>query len=960
MAIFQSSRLFAAAVLGLCLMALLAGPAAGAGSSPQDPISFDLSAGSIALSLSRGSATWVRVTFTPNSGVSHISFETQGSLDTKLEVFANLAEALRNQPLAEDDDSGPGLNATLGVPLGFPSPYFIRVTTLDSGSSRLRGDLIFVQSDRCDWPAGCPLALAAEGEPEEGGFLKTLREVRSELLLRSQIGRELADLYWRLAKDLIPSLLADSSFRGRLYEDVDALLPLARDAVEVARGKSIPSIFTRVHFDRLRNLRDLISSRVSPDLSAELQAKWQEFALEERVGTPLADTLAATGLVAIEERPRTILVKLRFEPEPDAIRRLTGDARLDARLIAAGVRAVHPVHAATPARRAAGLTRTIAMEVDGEEAARALMTELKSDPSVEWVQLSATLRALAPAGSDPFRGDLWGLDAVRAPQAWSFTAGNCATPVAVVDTGLRSGLADLEGRVLKNLGYDFADDDPDPEDGHGHGTHVAGTIAAAVNNSISVAGVAPGICVFGVKVLSDEGEGTSEDVAEGIVHAADAGARVINLSLGCDCDTQQVIEDALRYAAQRDVVIVAAAGNDGKEGLNYPGSSPFTIAVGALNPDLTLASFSNYGSGLDLAAPGVDVVSLFRDGESCMGSGTSMATPHVSGVAALVRSLNPGLDREKVRALLRQEARDLGAPGYDTKFGAGLVDALDAVNAARGPGGAKCTPTTTSLCLSSDRFRVETFWRRSDGLSGQGQAVRLTPDTGYFWFFNSSNVESFVKVLDACGLGGRFWVFGGGLTNVEVRTRVTDTATGQIKEYTNPLGTAFQPIQDTNAFATCSAVAAATASTDTVSTPEQALSNLLQLITEVRGQEPGTALATCTSNATAMCLGGGRFRVEADWRKPDGQSGTARVVRLTDDTGYFWFFNESNAEVFVKVLNACVPGINRFWVFSGGLTNVEVRLRVTDTKTGQVKSYTNPLGIAFRPIQDTNAFATCP
>lgn len=950
-------------VLVLFVIVGLAGPAFGAGSSPQDPIPFDLSTGSISLSLSRGGATWLRVSFTPNSGISHVALETQGNLDTKLEVFANLAEALRDLPLAEDDDGGPGLNAALQVPLGFPSPYFIRATAFDSGSTRLRGSLVLVQSDRCDWPAGCPLALAAQGEVGAGDFLRVLRDVRSEILLRSPRGRDLIDLYWRLAKDLTPDLLVEGDFREHLYEEVEALLPLARDAVEMARGRSVSSTFTRADLDRLLGLQKMLASRVSPELAAELQARWSEFALDEHTGRPLAEALTATGLLASESRPRTVLAKLRFDPAPGAnagpIRRLTGDGRLDARLVAAGVKAVRPVHAASPARLAAGLTRTIVIEVDGDEAAHALVAELKSDPSVEWAQLSATLRALAPAGPDPFRGDLWGLDAIRAPQAWASTAGNCSTPVAVVDTGLRSGLADLEGRVLQHLGYDFADNDPDPEDGHGHGTHVAGTIAAALNNSTSVAGVAPGICLFGVKVLTDDGDGTSEAVAAGIVHAADAGARVINLSLGCDCDTEQVIEEALRYAALKDVVIVAAAGNDGVDHLHYPASSPWTVAVSAVNPDLTLASFSSYGAGLDLAGPGVDVVSLFRDGESCMGSGTSMATPHVSGVAALIRSVNPGLDRERVRTLLRQEARDLGAPGYDTRFGAGLVDALDSVNAARGSGGTVCTPTATSLCLNNDRFRIETFWRRADGASGQGQAVRLTPDTGYFWFFNSSNVESFVKVLNACGLGNRFWVFGGGLTNVEVRTRVTDTATGQIKEYVNPLGTAFQPLQDTNAFATCSAAATAS-STDAVPTPEVVMEELAQLFGGPGEPEPAGALAACTESATAMCLGNGRFRVEADWRLPNGESGTGRVVRLTDDTGYFWFFNNSNVEVFVKVLNACVAGINRFWVFAGGLTNVEVRLRVVDTKTGQLKAYTNPLGIAFRPVQDTSAFATCP
>jgi hypothetical protein len=122
---------------------------------------------------------------------------------------------------------------------------------------------------------------------------------------------------------------------------------------------------------------------------------------------------------------------------------------------------------------------------------------------------------------------------------------------------------------------------------------------------------------------------------------------------------------------------------------------------------------------------------------------------------------------------------------------------------AGGGGGPACTPTSTSLCLNNQRFRVTTDWRKPDGSTGQGTAVALTADTGYFWFFSATNVEAIVKVLNACSFSNHHWVFAGGLTNVEVTLRVTDTQTGAMKTYTNPLGVPFQPIQDTSAFSTC-------------------------------------------------------------------------------------------------------------------------------------------------------------
>ncbi len=118
--------------------------------------------------------------------------------------------------------------------------------------------------------------------------------------------------------------------------------------------------------------------------------------------------------------------------------------------------------------------------------------------------------------------------------------------------------------------------------------------------------------------------------------------------------------------------------------------------------------------------------------------------------------------------------------------------------------------------------------------------------------------------------------------------------------------------------------------------------------------------AACLGGETALCLTGSRFKVEATWRKPDGQTGAARAVPLTSDSGYFWFFNAANAELFVKVRDACLPPYDHFWVFAAGLTNVRVELKVTDTETGEVETYINPLNRPFQPIQDTDAFATCP
>lgn len=701
------------------LALLLAAASDASGKTLEDPIELDASSGSLSVPVS-SQGTWVRVRFATDSTLSHLTLETRGSLDTEIQVFVNRGEALREEPVAEADGGGQGGNAALRVPLGFPSPYFVRVRATTSGSTTLRAALDRSSSERCDWPAGCPLALAAREEPTRLEVLALLRRVRAEVLAPSEVGRELIDLYWRLGRDLIPDLLTDADFRRSAYRDVTALLPLADQALAAAARTGGRARLRQSEVEGLQTLLERITPRISPGSAAELRKLWRGFDLAGSVGLPLDLVLDRAGLLPASSPSFTVVVKLRNEP-PDrgatgSLRPRTGVASLDARLTSAGVAAVRRVHRPSESRRVAGLTRTIAFEVEGRAAAHELAEELNADPEVEWAEVSSTLYALA-TGPDPYRNEQWGLDAIRAAAAWPISRGACSTPVAIVDTGLRKELGDLRGRVLVNRGYDFVDDDADPQDGHGHGTHVGGIVASIRQNAISVAGVAPESCIFGVKVLSDDGEGSAEGVAAGIVHAVDEGARVINLSLGCDCEAQQVIEDALRYAARRDVLVVAAAGNDGAAELYYPASSPRALSVAALAPDLKLASFSNHGPGLDVAAPGETVVSLFPDGESCSGSGTSMAAPHVAGVAALVRSANPSLDAEAVADLIRERAVDLGPRGYDTTFGAGMPDAQRSAAAAAADG-----PYLTSPEIRDFRFKVR-FTSGSQVIEG-----RLEPD----------------------------------------------------------------------------------------------------------------------------------------------------------------------------------------------------------------------------------------
>jgi subtilisin family serine protease len=245
-----------------------------------------------------------------------------------------------------------------------------------------------------------------------------------------------------------------------------------------------------------------------------------------------------------------------------------------------------------------------------------------------------------------------------------------------VDTGVDLDHPDLAGNVVS--GYNVISPGAPPQDDHGHGTHVAGIVAAITNNNVGVAGVAGGCRIMPVKVLNNVGEGTDFDVATGIQWAADNGARVINMSLGSP-DYSYALADAVDYAYGKNVLIVAAAGNDGLESILYPAALPHVMAVGATDKIDGRASFSNYGNALDIVAPGVNIFSTLWDNSYTYLSGTSMATPHVAGVAALVLSLHPEYTNDQVEKVLKAGCVDLGNPGWDPYYGYGRVDALAAL-----------------------------------------------------------------------------------------------------------------------------------------------------------------------------------------------------------------------------------------------------------------------------------------
>jgi subtilisin family serine protease len=322
--------------------------------------------------------------------------------------------------------------------------------------------------------------------------------------------------------------------------------------------------------------------------------------------------------------------------------------------------------------------------------ADAAASSLGREEGVVWAH--PTVRITAEGiPDDPLIAKQSHLPRIRAFEAWTVTRGEGAPPLAILDTGVDHGHPEFAGR-LHPASHNVLTPGARPEDDYGHGNHVAGIAAASADNGVGVAGVAPKASLMVVKIMDANGRGDDATFAAGLIHAVDHGAKVVSMSFGAG-KRSPLFEDALRYALDRDVVLVASAGNENVQNdpvdrPHLPSTFPGVIEVAATTGDDRKARFSNYGDTVSLAAPGVEIFATFRlkFGGYGMFSGTSMAAPMVAAVATMVRGLHPTWTRQQVRDHLERTADDLGPPGRDPRFGAGRLNAARAVGALPLPG----------------------------------------------------------------------------------------------------------------------------------------------------------------------------------------------------------------------------------------------------------------------------------
>lgn len=396
--------------------------------------------------------------------------------------------------------------------------------------------------------------------------------------------------------------------------------------------------------------------------------------------------------------------------------------------------------------RAATSVSATYVKVTGGGAVSDLLKKLKAEPAVELASLNYVRKATATPNDELYVNNYQRyLGTVRMPETWNVTKTAGTQTIAVIDSGVDAGHPDLAGRIVGS--YNVLAPGSAATDDNGHGTFVAGIAGATTNNVAGIAGAAWTTRLLAVKALDDEGFGTDADIATGIAWAASHGARVINLSLGGPGDGA-VLRDAVAQANAKGVLVVAAAGNDGNDVVQYPAAYPEAFAVAATDIGGLLTDFSSTGDWVDIAAPGWNITSTAvraftppgYDPYGFGGAGTSFSAPIVAGVAAMMRNRFTTYTPAQIMARMKTTARDAGPRGLDPYYGAGVLDAYNAVGGpwapelppgTRGaneptdlPGQATAIAASTTGAISTEG---DIDWYTVQSSAARNVTIRLTP-----------------------------------------------------------------------------------------------------------------------------------------------------------------------------------------------------------------------------------------
>ncbi|AXN38451.1 S8 family peptidase [Peribacillus butanolivorans] len=596
---------------------------------------------------------------------SHIEFEVNSEQILNISVY-------QDKEKAEQDESNymasayPDEKAVVDFPYAWEGTYYVKVEYF--GEMDEEGNPIPEAKNEAEYSinahsvtlppsAGdeemdlesCPVEVSVADKKTGESMLKTLRVFRDEVLTKSSEGRSLSSLYYKASPFLALHLASNKTSREAVYNHIVVLKPLIEDLNE--NGVSSTAVISNKQQEAIKALFNKTADVAPAGLKKEMNSIAKKINLDKLAGERIVDIASKVGI----ELPTSKNTKNKY------IVKLKPGKSLSS--IQSKVQGKGYGTLSTPKKQEVLYDDMYVVELKNQaKMSTAALSNIEKLPEVEYIEAVKTYKALSADIQSPYQWSLnnpGGEEGFKGADIDNEKLQNLIkkrnlkdTLVAVVDTGVDDSLADLKDTVRMDLGKNFIDKKGSAVDDNGHGTHVSGIIAAKADNGYSIQGINPVAKIMPVKVLDSSGYGDTEKIALGIKYAVDHGAKVINLSLGGGYS--RTIENALKDAAAKNVMVVVASGNDGMEGLSYPASSKYVISVGATNALDLVSDYSNYGAKLDMVAPGTGIPSLVPNGNVTYMDGTSMAAPHVAATTALLLSGNPGLKLNDVREILHE------------------------------------------------------------------------------------------------------------------------------------------------------------------------------------------------------------------------------------------------------------------------------------------------------------------
>ncbi|MGE7762659.1 S8 family serine peptidase [Peribacillus sp. NPDC097895] len=610
---------------------------------------------------------WYQITPTEEEiqKFSHIEFEVNSDKILNISVYQDKEKAEKDEGIYFGS-SYPDEKAVIDFPYAWEGTYYVKVEYF--GETDDEGNPIPDAKNESEYSinahsvtlppsAGdeemdleaCPVEVSVNDKKTGESMLKTLRVFRDEVLTKSSEGRTLSSLYYKASPFLALHLAGNKTAREAVYNHLVEIKPLIEDLNE--NGASSTAVISNKQQEAIKALFTKSAGVAPAGLKKDMDDIAKKINLDKLAGERIVDIASKAGI----ELPASKNTKSKYIVKLKPGKSLSS---LQSKVSGKGYGTL-----STPKKQEVLYDDMYVVELKNQaKMSTAALSSIEKLPEVEYIEPVKTYKALSADIQSPYQWSLnnaGGEEGIKGAdidneklQALIKKRNLKETLVAVVDTGVDNSLADLKDSVRMDLGKNFIDKKGNAVDDNGHGTHVSGIIAAKADNGYSMQGINQAAKIMPVKVLDSSGYGDNEKIALGIKYAVDHGAKVINLSLGGEYS--RTIEHALKDAAAKNVMVVVASGNDGAQGLSYPASSKYVISVGATNALDLVSDYSNYGSKLDMVAPGTGIPSLVPNGNVTYMDGTSMAAPHVAAATALLLSGNPGLKLNEVREILHQ------------------------------------------------------------------------------------------------------------------------------------------------------------------------------------------------------------------------------------------------------------------------------------------------------------------